>query len=138
MPGEAAIKNTAIEMPRRIPGNHFLYSNFVILRIVIIIESGRNTEPRYETLFAHKAPFSVFEIESEKYPAFTMNTDINRTINQMSFFFIEKKYPKSITKERMVVTKYMIDILVALSPIELHPDKNNIGNKHIKLVIYSS
>ena len=44
---------------------------------------------------------------------------------------MERKYPKSITKERTVVAKYIIDMLVVLSPIGLQPDKNNIKNRHI-------
>ena len=35
-------------------------------RMVIIMESGRKTEPRYETLFAHNASFKVFETDKNK------------------------------------------------------------------------
>ena len=71
--------------------------------IAIIMERGRKTEPRYENLFAHKAPPRVFDIDKEKYPALTTNTEANKTTNHISFFFTKRKYPKSNNNERIVV-----------------------------------
>ena len=47
--------------------------------MVISIDKGRKTEPRYAMRFAHKAMSKVFDAESIRYPMFTTGTEINST-----------------------------------------------------------
>ena len=55
MPGLAASKKIKKEIPNKMGGMNFLYSVLVTFNIIINIDKGKNTEPKYEILFAHNA-----------------------------------------------------------------------------------
>ena len=65
-PGLAAIKNTMILTANKIPEKTFLRLILHVSVIIINIESGRNTEPKYEILLASNASSRDFEIASER------------------------------------------------------------------------
>lgn len=71
----------------------------------------------------------MFAIDSQRYPELTIKTEENNTKNQGSLFFIETAYPTSIMSDSKTVTVYIVEMLVVLSPMSLHPDKISIGSK---------
>jgi len=85
IPGLAAIKKTIIPIILSKTGRNFLYSILVMLKIIISIEKGKNTEPKYEIRLAIKAPVRLFETEIRKYPKLTTKTEKIKTKYQNFF-----------------------------------------------------
>ena len=69
------MRNTMLVIGRRIEAATFLYPTRQTPMIVISMQRGRKAEPRYDNLLARSASLKVLEIERQRYPPLTMNTE---------------------------------------------------------------
>ena len=112
-------------IPSKAPIPHRGSFNLQFLRITINIDSGRNTEPRYDILFDNNASFSVDDRDKDKYPMLTTKIEENKRINHDSFFLIISQYAVRSRKAEMDVAIYTDDIVAALLPTAEHPPSEN-------------
>ena len=76
--------------------------------IVNNIDIERNTLPKYEKSLANIAHSTVFEIDSKKYPVFTIETEMYKSNSQGSLFRIKNKYPTNKTIDIIAIMAYVI------------------------------
>ena len=104
MPGLAATRKTSMEIAIKMGGSGRLYLVLVTLNIIINIENGKNTEPRYEIRFAQRAKLKFGDMDKSVYPILTTKTDEKSDINQCRFLRTNKRQPTNKNNETRVAT----------------------------------
>ena len=78
--------------------------------MVISINNGKNTQPKYASLLASSASSRFLDIDNVKYPKLAINTEIYNHISHISFFLTNAQYPAASKSAISVQIPYTIEI----------------------------
>ena len=104
IPGLAVTRKTRNATQIKTTGRRFLYVVFVTFKIIISIDNGKKTEPRYAIRLYQSAASRLYENARKVYPIFTTSTDENNKIIQVLFLRTKKRQPIKSNKDKTAAT----------------------------------